>query len=326
MASTSISSLRGMSRDSRGALDANQFRPHFVPALGAQVPAAQTESRALLQANCGLGFHLSAPSQQLVEVERIDPQFLGESATLLGCECSHARQHSTVPCTKATCYATGRANCYRIASDMKPIGEIRQLRLKQFLEQTGLSFAEINTRLGRNRRDATLNQVAQAAKNTSTGKPRRMGDAQARLLESTFHLPEGWFDSDPSTKADLIAFKPDGTVYLIDVDHMVRPAVVAEETKREYQVKHGWPFATVTRDEVLALDPDQKAKLELLMKAFIGSPDPQPDWKRAARKVAAVLDHGRDGENFTLFVSAVEEELRRQSAAASTQGSVRANG
>lgn len=87
---------------------------------------------------------------------------------------------------------------------MKTIGEVRQLRLKQFVAQSGLTFAEINSRLGRTRRDATLGQLAKAAPNTRTGKPRRMGDSQARLLETTFGLPTGWFDSDPDVRPDLV--------------------------------------------------------------------------------------------------------------------------
>lgn len=127
---------------------------------------------------------------------------------------------------------------------MKPIGEVRQLRLIQLLKQTGLSYAAINERLGRSRRDASLSQIVNAAPNTSSGKPRRMGDRQARTLELVFDLPVGWFDSDPDSRPAAIERLSGGVV---------------------------WPFESVQPAEIAALSAERKRVLERVMLAYIGA-------------------------------------------------------
>lgn len=198
---------------------------------------------------------------------------------------------------------------------MKPIGEIRQARLKQFVTQTGMTYAEINSRLGRNRRDATLGQIAQAAPNTTTGKPRRMGDSQARLIETTFGLPAGWFDSDPDNHPDLISRSAQGGHLVVrDVSDLLKSPSVAKEERAGYRTDR-WPFETVTIAEVQAMDPADRATLERVMLAFMGNATAgRQDWRTTALRLAAKLDQDHRTNNFTLFVRAVETDLSKAAA------------
>lgn len=91
---------------------------------------------------------------------------------------------------------------------MRTIGEIRRLRLRQLLDDTGFSIAEVGRRLGRSSRDSTLGQILNGAPDSKTKKPRQMGDAQARLLEEKFQKPSGWFDWDPDFEATLAGNPP----------------------------------------------------------------------------------------------------------------------
>jgi hypothetical protein len=196
---------------------------------------------------------------------------------------------------------------------MKTIGEIRQARLKQFVTQTAMKFADINGALGRNRRDATLNQVVQAAPNTRTGKPRRMGDAQARLLENTFKLPEGWFDSDPDIHPDVIAKSADGKWIVMETKALASAPPLSQEQMPAYRA-NGWPFDTVQLADVLAMSPADRSTLERVMLAFMGSATALPDWRTTALRLASKLDHDHRTDNFTLFVRAIDIELGRASA------------
>lgn len=84
---------------------------------------------------------------------------------------------------------------------MKLIAEIRRCRLGQIKDETGLSWAEISRQLGRTSRDSTLSQIWHRAPDSKTGRPRSMGDDQARALEQAFKKPEGWMDRDPDIDA-----------------------------------------------------------------------------------------------------------------------------
>lgn len=196
------------------------------------------------------------------------------------------------------------------AGHMRPIGEIRQLRLQQFVAQTGLSYADINGALGRNRRDATLNQIAKAAANTSTGKPRRMGDTQARMLEDKFELPAGWFDTDPDLSPDFLARLPTGKLVVrrSPLTHPATVVVAREEVVAPYHAGGSWPFARVRREAIEALAPETRDALERVILAFLGEPA-VPDWRPVAYDTAAQLDAETRGENFTLFVRAIEDKL-----------------
>lgn len=78
---------------------------------------------------------------------------------------------------------------------MKTINEIRRENLTFLVEQYG-SFAKFNVALGRNRRDATLSQIRNGVANTSSGKPREMGDRLARSIEQKLNLGVGWMDTE----------------------------------------------------------------------------------------------------------------------------------
>jgi hypothetical protein len=127
---------------------------------------------------------------------------------------------------------------------MKTISEIRRQRLQILLSEDGLTYAEMNARLGRNRRDATLSQVAKAAPNTSTGTPRAMGDAQARRLETVFGKPHGWFDLDP----DIERSQPAAAAAILHTSSANLPLVP-------------WPF-TVSFARYLHLDPLGHARVD----------------------------------------------------------------
>lgn len=130
---------------------------------------------------------------------------------------------------------------------MKVIGEIRRERLSLLRRELGnLSFAEMNARMGRIRRDATLSQVAKASPNTRTGRPRQMGDDQAREIERVFGKPEGWMDRDPEIDALEARVK----------------SLTAQEPTAIYRL---WPFARVTSDQWAAITPPQRAAVEQLI-------------------------------------------------------------
>lgn len=200
-------------------------------------------------------------------------------------------------------------------STMKTIGEIRRLRLKQFIKDTGMSNAQVNEKLGRNRRDATLSQISQAAKNTRTGKPREMGGTQARLIETTFNLPQGWFDRDPADYPDQLILEKDGTITVkmpdlvpfVSWTHSDPPRV--EETRDQFRMN--WPFQLVPEDEIRRMRAPSLEALERVMLAFLGSAGAPPDWRSTALKLAAGLDRDHSTDQFTNFVKAIQFELDR---------------
>jgi hypothetical protein len=126
---------------------------------------------------------------------------------------------------------------------MNTCGEIRRLRLSQLRHETGLNYAEMNERLGRNRLDATLSQIAQQQPNTRTGKARQMGDEQARNIERAFDKPTGWMDRDP------------------EFDELQRQLdrAVREPAPAGYSA---WPFKRLDASRVRALPAEAFAALE----------------------------------------------------------------
>lgn len=113
-------------------------------------------------------------------------------------------------------------------------------------EHGNLTFSEMNVRLGRLRRDATLSQVAQAAPNTRTGRPRQMGDDQARDIERAFDKPVGWMDRDPEMDA---------------LEERLR-SLTPQEPAAVYRL---WPFSRVTAEQWIALAPPQRDAVEQLI-------------------------------------------------------------
>lgn len=144
---------------------------------------------------------------------------------------------------------------------MNSIAEVRRLRLKQFVQQAGLSYAQMNSQLGRNRRDATLGQIVQAAPNTTSGRPRGMGDSQARLLEATFGLPVGWFDSDPDARPDVLERLPSG--------QLICRGLACEGLGKSG--REDWPFATVSREMISGLGAERRRVLERVILAYLGA-------------------------------------------------------
>lgn len=128
---------------------------------------------------------------------------------------------------------------------MKVVAHIRRERLAQLKAELRLSYADMNELLGRSRRDATLSQIGNAAPNSRTGRPRQLGDDQARELERVFNKPMGWFDTDP-------AFDSDPNAQASQLTHAAEPVT-------RY---NSWPFARISKSAIERLTPDQMLRLE----------------------------------------------------------------
>lgn len=126
---------------------------------------------------------------------------------------------------------------------MKTIGTVRRQRLKMLIDERGMTYAQVNAKLGRTRIDSTLSQIANAAPDSKSGKPREMGDAQARLLEAAFDLETGWFDRDPDFDQTIDRLK----------------ALQAAEPAQIYDV---WPFPNVERSAIMRLPKEVKGQIE----------------------------------------------------------------
>ena len=80
---------------------------------------------------------------------------------------------------------------------MKTVDEIRRANLQRLVDESG-GISALNTRLGRNARDSTFNQILNRSINSKGGKPKTMGPRMARSIESVLSLPKGWMDADHS--------------------------------------------------------------------------------------------------------------------------------
>lgn len=80
---------------------------------------------------------------------------------------------------------------------MRTVEEVRRVRLGMLAKEF-TSYAELNARLGRNRRDSGLSQIANESENSKGGKPKVMGSDVARALEEACAKPLGWMDTDPA--------------------------------------------------------------------------------------------------------------------------------
>lgn len=135
-------------------------------------------------------------------------------------------------------------------SRMRCIGETRRLRLIQLKREMKLTFADMSVALGRSRRDATLSQVAQAQPNSRTGRPRQLGDDQARLIERTFGREEGWMDRDPDFEALL-----------------ERVGFGVAELETPYLAF--WPFRGIAPADWALLSVDQQAAVEAVVASML---------------------------------------------------------
>lgn len=138
---------------------------------------------------------------------------------------------------------------------MKLIGEVRRQRLAMLMAETGLSFSDLSEKLGRSRRDSTLSQIAHQAPDSKTGKPRQMGDPQARLIEEKFSKPSGWMDRDPDFDTAETALS-EARKQLYELQ--------AAETPGVYRF---WPFGGLSIGRVLRLPPD---RLRIAQGALVG--------------------------------------------------------
>lgn len=79
---------------------------------------------------------------------------------------------------------------------MKTITEIRRDNLLHLIDTHGAgSVANLNEKLGMDRTDATITQIKNQNTNSGTGKPRGMGEALARRIETALDLPVGYMDN-----------------------------------------------------------------------------------------------------------------------------------
>lgn len=134
---------------------------------------------------------------------------------------------------------------------MKTIGQIRRERLALLQDERKLSFAAINEHLGRSRRDGTLSQIANQAPNSKTGKPRQMGDEQARELETVFKLDVGWFDTDPF------------------IDELLTRINRLESELVERDANGQWPFKLTSSDVYFSLPDIERERIEALVVSMV---------------------------------------------------------
>lgn len=149
---------------------------------------------------------------------------------------------------------------------MKTVEEVRRERLRELLKEVGGSLVSLNKRTDKNDRDSTYSQILNQSVGSRTGKPKEMGSALARSLETHFGKPVGWMDTP----------------------------INAESTD--------WPFTSVRPTQIAALSHDSRLKLEggmALLLAQLGisldaSPSapapapaaaiPRPDLQQASRR------------------------------------------
>lgn len=146
---------------------------------------------------------------------------------------------------------------WRFTVGVKPIAAIRRERLLLLVEHFK-GHAGLNAALGRLRRDATLNQIAVQSPDSKTGRPRAMGDTQARKIEEQLGLPNGWMDSDP-------AHNPAPVRDSIGRRATMPIPIAAARGQRD---RARWPFTTPW-DRYLALDSEQRSALDRIVTATI---------------------------------------------------------
>jgi hypothetical protein len=79
---------------------------------------------------------------------------------------------------------------------MRTVEEVRRIRLSLLLKEFG-SYAILNEKLDRPRRDSTLSQIANESANSKGGSPKTMGSPMARALEHACGKEPAWMDTDP---------------------------------------------------------------------------------------------------------------------------------
>lgn len=87
---------------------------------------------------------------------------------------------------------------------MRTVEEVRRERLKALRAEVG-SLVAMNETLGLDKRDSTLSQIINSAKNSKTGKGKEMGSPLARRIEQAFKKPAGWMDTAPENSYSFAA-------------------------------------------------------------------------------------------------------------------------
>lgn len=113
---------------------------------------------------------------------------------------------------------------------MKTVEEVRRIRLKMLISEVGGTVADLNRATGKIDRDSTYSQILNQSLGSKTGKPKQMGSPMARSLEENRNKPVGWMDTDPDLSDDA------------------------------------WPFPTISKSSILALDRQDIVRLESAMR------------------------------------------------------------
>lgn len=87
---------------------------------------------------------------------------------------------------------------------MKTVEEVRRARLSLLRKEVG-TLVKLNEKIGLNKRDSTLSQILNSAKNSKTGKGKEMGSPLARRLEAACGKDLGWMDTDPDLERPAVA-------------------------------------------------------------------------------------------------------------------------
>lgn len=135
---------------------------------------------------------------------------------------------------------------------MKTAEENRRDWLEKLITESG-SIASLNTRLDRDRTDATLSQIRNKSAHHKSGKPRNMGSDIAREIEEKLGLERGTLDYPPVRANDP---RPGGLR-------------VAEASPPHYGEPANWPFLTVSPDEWARIPRPKQEFLEEQIKALV---------------------------------------------------------
>ena len=110
---------------------------------------------------------------------------------------------------------------------MKTVEEVRRIRLKMLVNEAGGRAVDLNRITGKIDRDSTYSQILNQSLGSKTGKSKQMGSPLARGLELACGKEVGWMDTDPDLSDDA------------------------------------WPFSTIQKSRILALDRDDIVRLEV---------------------------------------------------------------
>lgn len=102
---------------------------------------------------------------------------------------------------------------------MKTVEEVRRERLLLLLKEYGTLVA-INEKIGLTKRDSTLSQIVNSAKNSRTGKGKEMGSPMARKLEAACGKAPGWMDTDPDLLGGTAGLSSEAAAIAVGIDSL----------------------------------------------------------------------------------------------------------